>query len=66
MLPLAESLGALPADPYDPNGGALRYDVVEGEVRVYSVYENGVDDGGISRAKTKRKQDLVLVTRAGR
>jgi hypothetical protein len=61
----ALKLGALP-DPYDPKRGSLRYAVVNGEVRCYSVYENGVDDGGSHRAEKIRKDDLVLVTRAGK
>src|SRR5205823_4128530 len=39
-------LPAIPADPFDPAGGPLRYIPGEPDPRLYSLSANGVDDGG--------------------
>lgn len=58
--------GSAPADPFAPSGGPLRYAVEGAEVRCWSVYRNGSDEGGKHRAEALRKEDgdLVLVARA--
>ena len=54
-----EFLAAVPADPFD--GAPMRYKKEEAGYVIYSVFENRVDDGGVTPPKTgkKRRQDSL-------
>jgi hypothetical protein len=57
-----DELGPLPPDPFD--GQALRYLETDDGIRIYSVGENGRDDGGLDaselpRGVNRRESDVV-------
>ena len=54
-------LKELPADPFDPAGGPIRYRRTETGYLVYSVYEDGHDNGGQpQQAGISQDHDLRL------
>jgi hypothetical protein len=48
-------LPAAPADPFSPGGKPLRYVAGAGQLIVYSVGENGIDDGGSDALMSGRR-----------
>ena len=53
-------------DIYSPEGKEpVRYVVTEKGVRVYSVGQNGVDDGGVYDRAAKKLDDIVVGVRGG-
>jgi len=56
-------LQSLPVDPFDPDGGLLRYGRAEGMVVLYSLGPDQLDQRGSPRDPSTGAGDLPLVVR---
>jgi hypothetical protein len=53
-------LPAVPADPMDPNGGPIRAKLNDPDPRIYSLGDNGLDDGGTGTPGFWHDPDIVM------